>query len=80
MINTIVGNGAVRAGATSRNGSGSDQMMRLRLCNTDLCTSVAALIKYSEWPWKVPKWPSFWVEVAVKACRDLATLNTATKG
>ena len=26
------------------------------------------------WPWKVPKWPWFLVEVAVKACRDLATL------
>jgi hypothetical protein len=26
------------------------------------------------WPWKVPKWPWFWAEVAVKAWRDLATL------
>ena len=26
------------------------------------------------WPRKVPKWPQFLVEVAVKACRDLATL------
>jgi hypothetical protein len=29
MINTIVGAGAVGAGAASRYGSGSDQMMRL---------------------------------------------------
>jgi hypothetical protein len=27
------------------------------------------------WPWKVQKWPWFWSEVAVKAWRDLATLN-----
>jgi hypothetical protein len=26
------------------------------------------------WPWKVPKWPWFWAEVAVKAWQDLATL------
>ena len=26
------------------------------------------------WPWKVSKWPWFWVEVAVRACQDLATL------
>jgi hypothetical protein len=25
-------------------------------------------------PWKVPKWPWFWAEMAVKARRDLATL------
>jgi hypothetical protein len=31
MINTIVGAGAVGAGAASLYGSGSDQMMRLRL-------------------------------------------------
>jgi hypothetical protein len=30
---------------------------------------------YGMWPWKVPKWPWFWAEVAVKAWRDLATLN-----
>jgi hypothetical protein len=36
---------------------------------------VAALMIKCEWPWKVPKWPSFWPEVAVKACRDLATLT-----
>jgi hypothetical protein len=29
---------------------------------------------YGMWPWKVPKWPWFWAEVAVKAWRDLATL------
>jgi hypothetical protein len=29
------------------------------------------------WPWKVPKWPWFWSEVAVKAWRDLATLVAA---
>jgi hypothetical protein len=33
---------------------------------------------YGMWPWKVPKWPWFWAEVAVKAWRDLATLPTAT--
>jgi hypothetical protein len=27
------------------------------------------------WPWKVPKWPLFWAEVAVKARRGLATLK-----
>jgi hypothetical protein len=27
---------------------------------------------YGMWPWKVPKWPWFWAEVAVKALRDLA--------
>jgi hypothetical protein len=26
------------------------------------------------WPWKVPKWPWFLAEVAVKPFRDLATL------
>jgi hypothetical protein len=25
------------------------------------------------WLRKVPKWPWFWAEVAVKACQDLAT-------
>jgi hypothetical protein len=36
---------------------------------------------YGMWPWKVPKWPWFWAEVAVKACRDLATLiGTLTLG
>jgi hypothetical protein len=30
---------------------------------------------YGMWPWKVPKWPWFWAEVAVKAWRDLATLH-----
>jgi hypothetical protein len=34
MINTIVGAGAVGAEAASLYGSGSDQMMRLRLRNT----------------------------------------------
>jgi hypothetical protein len=34
MINTIVRAGAVGAGAASRYGYGSDQMMRLRLRNT----------------------------------------------
>jgi hypothetical protein len=34
---------------------------------------------YMVWPWKVPKWPWFWAEVAVKAWRDLATL-VATLG
>jgi hypothetical protein len=34
MFNTIVEAGAVGAGAASRYGSGSDQKMRLRLCNT----------------------------------------------
>jgi hypothetical protein len=34
MFNTIVGAGAVGAGAASRYGSGSDQKMRLRLRNT----------------------------------------------
>jgi hypothetical protein len=33
MFNTIVGAGAVGAGAASRYGSGSDQKMQLRLCN-----------------------------------------------
>jgi hypothetical protein len=32
---------------------------------------------YGVWPWKVPKWPWFWAEVAVKAWRDLATLLTS---
>jgi hypothetical protein len=35
MIYTIVRAGTVGAGASSRYGSGSDQMMRLRLRNTD---------------------------------------------
>jgi hypothetical protein len=30
------------------------------------------------WPWKAPKWPWFWAELAVKAWRDLATLITST--
>jgi hypothetical protein len=34
MFNTISGPGAVKAGAALRYGSGSDQMMRLRLRNT----------------------------------------------
>jgi hypothetical protein len=39
---------------------------------------------YCMWPWKVPKWPWFWAEVAVKAWRDMATLwktkeNTVAK-
>jgi hypothetical protein len=29
---------------------------------------------YGMWPWKVPKWPWFWAEVAVNSWRDLATL------
>jgi hypothetical protein len=29
---------------------------------------------YGMWQGKVPKWPWFWAEVAVKARRDLATL------
>jgi hypothetical protein len=29
---------------------------------------------YGMWPWKVPKSPWFWAEVAVKAWQDLATL------
>jgi hypothetical protein len=28
----------------------------------------------------VPKWPSFWAEVAVNACRDLATLAVCAGG
>jgi hypothetical protein len=27
------------------------------------------------WPWKVAKWPWVWAEVAVKAWRDLTTLD-----
>jgi hypothetical protein len=27
---------------------------------------------YGMWPWKVPKWPWFWAEVAVKAWQDLS--------
>jgi hypothetical protein len=34
------------------------------------------MCSYGMWPWKVPKWPWFWAEVAVKAWRDLATLCT----
>jgi hypothetical protein len=34
MFNTIIGAGAVWAGAASHYGSGSDQMMQLRLRNT----------------------------------------------
>jgi hypothetical protein len=34
---------------------------------------------YGMWPWKVPKWPWFWAEVAVKAWRDLATLKVTIK-
>jgi hypothetical protein len=30
---------------------------------------------YVMWPWKMPKWPWFWAEVAVKTGRDLATLD-----
>jgi hypothetical protein len=30
---------------------------------------------YGMWPWKVPKWPWFRDEVAVKAWPDLATLD-----
>jgi hypothetical protein len=32
-----------------------------------------------KWPWDVPKWPWFRAGVAVKACRDLATLSTDHK-
>jgi hypothetical protein len=28
--------------------------------------------------WKVPKWPWFWAQVAVKAWQDLATLEIIT--
>ncbi len=34
-----------------------------------------AMITKIWWPWKVPKWPCFLLGVAVKACRDLATLR-----
>jgi hypothetical protein len=49
MFNTIVG--AVGAGAASRYGSGSDQMMQLRLRNTDIfphchCTPGKQFMKY----------------------------------
>jgi hypothetical protein len=30
---------------------------------------------FGMWPWKVPKWPWFWAEVAVKVWPDLATLK-----
>jgi hypothetical protein len=33
---------------------------------------------YGMWPWEVPKWPWFWLEVAVKAWLDLATLECTT--
>jgi hypothetical protein len=32
------------------------------------------MCNFRMWPWKVPKWPWFWAEVAVKAWRGLATL------
>jgi hypothetical protein len=35
---------------------------------------------YGMWPWKVPKWPWFGAEVAVKAWRDLATLIERATG
>jgi hypothetical protein len=34
---------------------------------------------YGMWLWKVPKWPWFWAEVAVKAWRNLATLVAGTE-
>jgi hypothetical protein len=43
MFNPIVGVGSVGAGAASRYGSGSDQIMRLRLRNTVM----SMLFKYS---------------------------------
>jgi hypothetical protein len=51
MINAIVGVGAV--GAASRYGSGSNQMMRLRLRNTDLNKCLDP-IKFGRAKYKTP--------------------------
>jgi hypothetical protein len=44
MFNTIVGGGAIGAGAASRYGSGSDQKMRLRPKDTAPCSSGSATL------------------------------------